>query len=121
VLASVAYLREDGLAAVESSIKPAAEHTIVFAGIRNDLTSIQAVKRLLALNVQLYAVDTATRRSIYHPKLYVVANETEARVVVGSANLTFGGMYNNIEISALMNLDCSNKDDAKFLDDVKHA
>lgn len=121
VLASVAYLREDGLAAIEASLKPAADRTIVFAGIRNDLTSIQAVKRLLGLNVRLYAVDTATRQSIYHPKLYVVANDTHARVIVGSANLTFGGMYNNIEVSAAMELNRANADDDAFLNSVTSA
>ena len=119
VLVSVAYLREDGWAAVEAAIRPVADRAIVFAGIRNDLTSIQAVKRLLGMNVQVYAVDTATRRSIYHPKLYVVANDAEARAIVGSANLTFGGMYNNIEVSAMMELDCADEDDAAFLNDAK--
>jgi len=121
VLASVAYLREDGLAAIEASIRPIADRVTVFVGIRNDLTSIQAVKRFLALNVQLYAVDTATRQSIYHPKLYVVSNDAQARVVVGSANLTFGGMYNNIEVSAMMEMDRTNADDDKFLNDVTRA
>jgi len=120
-LASVAYVKEDGVKAIEISIRPVADRSIVFAGIRNDLTSIQAVKRLLGLNIQLYAIDTATRQSIYHPKLYVVANDAHARVIVGSANLTFGGMYNNIEISTLMELDCANEDDAAFLGDAKKA
>jgi len=121
VLASVAYVKEDAVAAIEASIRRVADNTTIFAGIRNDLTSIQAVKRLLGLNIQLYAVDTATRRSIYHPKLYVVANDAHARVIVGSANLTFGGMYNNIEISTLMDLDCANEGDTAFLGDVKRA
>lgn len=122
VLASVAYVREDGLAAMEESIRPVAASTIVFAGIRNDLTSIQAVKRLLLLEgIQLYAVDTATRQSIYHPKLYIVANDTHARVIVGSANLTFGGMYNNIEVSTLLELDCETADDGAFIGEVKQA
>src|SRR5687768_8259877 len=70
VLVSVAYMREEGLAAVEDAIRRVADRSIFFVGIRNDLTSVQAVKRLLKLKVQLYAVDTATRRTIYHPKLY---------------------------------------------------
>ena len=121
VLISVAYLREDGLAALEAAIRPLVANTEVFVGIRNDLTSIQAVKRLLALGVRLFAVDTATRQSIYPPKLYFVSSDTVAGVVIGSANMTFGGMYNNIEVSAAMTLDLSNAEDKKFIDDVTAA
>jgi HKD family nuclease len=121
VLVSVAYLREEGLAAVEEALRPVVDRATTFVGIRNDLTSIQAVKRLLSLNVELYAVDTATKQSIYHPKLYIVANDTQARAIVGSANLTFGGMYNNIEVSAIIELDCANPEDAAFLTDARRS
>ena len=119
MLASVAYMREEGLAAVEAAIRPLADRALIFVGIRNDLTSVQAVTRLLGLSVQLYAVDTATRRTIYHPKLYIVANDSSARAIVGSANLTFGGMYNNIEVSTLIDLNLEDKDDAKFVNDIR--
>jgi len=118
VLVSVAYMREEGLAAVEDAIRQAADRTIFFVGIRNDLTSVQAVERLLKLKVQLYAVDTATRRTIYHPKLYVAANDAAARVIAGSANLTFGGMYNNIEVSTLIDLELADDHDARFVADI---
>jgi hypothetical protein len=118
VLASVAYLREEGLAAVEDSIRPLADRTNVYVGIRNDLTSIQAIKRLLGLGVTVYAVDTATKQSIYHPKLYAVANDERSAVIIGSANLTFGGMYNNIEISTLIELDLTDEDDARYVKSI---
>jgi HKD family nuclease len=121
VLVSVAYLREEGLAAAEEALRPVVDRATAFVGIRNDLTSIQAVRRLLSLNVELYAVDTATKQSIYHPKLYIVANNTQARAIVGSANLTFGGMYNNIEVSAIIELDCANPEDAAFLTDARRS
>src|SRR5215212_8080140 len=84
-LTSVAYMREEGLAPIEASIQAIADRAIVFVGIRNDLTSIQALKRLISLGVQVYAVDTATKQAIYHPKLYAIANYERARVIVGSA------------------------------------
>jgi hypothetical protein len=118
VLAGIAYMREAGLASVEAAIQPLAEQTTVFVGIRNDITSVQAVKRLLAMNVSLYGVDTATRQTIYHPKLYLVSSNTNARVIIGSANLTFGGMHNNIEVSTLVNLDLANPADKKFVDEI---
>ena len=121
VLFSVAYMREAGLAAIAEAIQPLPEHTEVFVGIRNDLTSVQAVKLLLGLNVRVYAVDTASRQTIYHPKLYLAANDASAGVIVGSANLTFGGMYNNIEVSTVMDLDLTDEEDRQFIDDINTA
>jgi hypothetical protein len=120
-LISVAFVREAGLDALEEAIKPIAEHATFFVGIRNDITSIQAIKRLLAMNVAVYAVDTGSRNTIFHPKLYFAANNEEAGVIIGSANLTFGGLHNNIEVSSFMRLCLSNPADKKFADDATSA
>ena len=121
VLVSVAFVREAGLDAVEAAIKPLAAKAKFFVGIRNDITSIQAVKRLLAMKVELYAVDTGSRNTLFHPKLYFVANANQAKVIIGSANLTFGGLHNNIEVSARVKLDLSNAADKKFANEVANA
>jgi HKD family nuclease len=118
VLVSVAFVREPGLNAVEAAIKPLAPKARFFIGIRNDITSIQAVKRLLAMKVQLYAVDTGSRNILFHPKLYLAASASKAAVIIGSANLTFGGLHNNIEVSTRVNLDLTNAADKKFRDEV---
>ena len=121
VLVSVAFVREPGLNAVEAAIKPLAPMARFFVGIRNDITSIQAVKRLLAMKVKLYAVDTGSRNILFHPKLYLAASASKAAVIVGSANLTFGGLHNNIEVSTRVNLDLTNAADKKFRDEVMDA
>jgi len=121
VLVSVAFVRDGGLDAVEAAIKPLAAKAKFFVGIRNGITSIQAIKRLLAMKVELYAVDTGSRNTIFHPKLYFAANANQAAVIIGSANLTFGGLHNNIEVSAFMKLDLSNAADKKFSDETNKA
>jgi HKD family nuclease len=121
VLVSVAFVREPGLDAVEAAIKPLAPKARFFVGIRNDITSIQAVKRLLAMKVKLYAVDTGSRNILFHPKLYLAASASKATVIIGSANLTFGGLHNNIEVSTRVNLDLTNAADKKFRDEVMDA
>ena len=121
VLVSVAFVKEPGLKSVESAIKPFASKARFFVGIRNDITSIQAVRRLLEMRVQLYAVDTGSRHIIFHPKLYLAASGSKATVIIGSANLTFGGLHNNIEVSTRMNLDLTNAADRKFRDEVTSA
>ena len=46
VIVSVAFIREDGIDALREAIKPLATKVSFFVGIRNDITSIQAIKRL---------------------------------------------------------------------------
>ena len=101
-LFSVAFARSAGVASIEASIAALKIKPMVFVGIRNDITSIQALRQLLSLGVQLYTVDTGARRPIFHPKLYLISARKSARAIIGSANLTHYGLQNNIEISTLL-------------------
>jgi len=121
ILVSVAFVKENGLDALEEFIRPHAKITKFFVGIRNDITSIQAIKRLLSMNVDVYVVDTGSRNTIFHPKLYFAGNAEQASVIIGSANLTFGGLHNNIEASTLMRLDLSNVADNKFAQEATNS
>jgi len=119
IVVSVAFARTTGLAAIQESLKPLAVKTKFFVGIRNDITSIQAIKQLLALKLDLYAVDTGSRKVIFHPKLYLVANASNGIAIIGSANMTFSGLHNNIEVSTRMTLDfAKNPADKTFVDTV---
>jgi HKD family nuclease len=118
VLVSVAYIWKRGLDAVEKSVKPIAGRARFFVGIRNGVTSVQAIKSLLAMNVKVYAVDTGSRIRIFHPKLYLAANAERADVIIGSANLTLGGLHNNIEASTHIKLDLSNAADRAFANEA---
>ena len=122
ILVSVAFARTTGLEAIHDSIEPLAAKTKFFVGIRNDITSIQAIKHLLKLKVDLYAVDTGSRRVIFHPKLYLAVNAANAIAIVGSANMTFSGLHNNIEVSTRMSLDfAKNAADKTFVSAVVSA
>lgn len=119
IVVSVAFARTTGLEAVQANITPLAENTRFFVGIRNDITSIQAIKQLLALKLDLYAVDTGSRHVIFHPKLYLATNATDAIAIVGSANMTYSGLHNNIEVSTRMALNfAKNPADKEFVDTI---
>jgi len=49
--------------------------------------------------------------STFHPKVYIFSNELQAAVVVGSGNLTEGGLYTNYEAAIVLNLEFSRPDD----------
>lgn len=53
--------------------------------------------------------------STFHPKVYLFKNETAAEVVVGSGNLTEGGLFTNYEASMLARLDLTKADDTTLL------
>lgn len=116
---SVAFLMESGVDQIAPKMMPHVGRTLVFAGIRNDITSYQGMKRLFEAGVSLHAVDTGTRHRLFHPKLYYVRGANLARVSIGSANLTLGGLNNNIEAGVVLDFDPNDGDDAKFLADLE--
>jgi HKD family nuclease len=119
IVVSVAFARASGIAEIEDCLGPVATQAKFFVGIRNDITSLQAVKKLLALKVDVYAVDTGTRQVIFHPKLYLAASATHGMALIGSANLTLGGLGKNIEFSTRLAFDfVKNAADKVFLDGV---
>lgn len=113
-IVSVAFASENGVRLIEGDIAPHAAHLTVFVGIRNDITSAQALRRLLGLGLTLYAVDTGSRSLLFHPKLYYVRAATSAQITVGSANLTPGGLNNNVEASVWAKLDLALGEHAKI-------
>lgn len=108
IILSVAFVSESGLQQIEAKLKPHAAVVTVFAGIRNDITSYQGLARLHKIGGELYAIDTGSRNVLFHPKLYLVRGGTCARLIVGSANLTLGGLNNNIEAGMLLEFDLTN-------------
>jgi HKD family nuclease len=115
VLVSVAFVRQDGVDALGASLKPLAKVSTFFVGIRNGVTSVQGLRRLLDLGVHLVAVDTASRSTIFHPKVFLAERKASASLIIGSANLTFPGLHNNVEAGALLDLDLSHTHDKNLL------
>lgn len=112
VIISVAFMNAGGVSLVSEALKPVTEQSTILAGIRNGITSRQGLEAVLELGCSIYAVDTGQRQLIFHPKIYMSRNLNEARLVVGSANLTRGGLCENIEASVILDLELDNPDDS---------
>ena len=108
---SVAYLNLAGVDLIAADLSLLADRAWVFAGIRNGITSHQALRRLLLTGARLVVVDTGAYGVTYHPKLYFAKSATAARLLIGSANLTIGGLNNNIEASLEVELDLAARAD----------
>ena len=68
--------------------------------------------------VRVHYVDTGSRHVIFHPKIYFARSNNRARMVLGSANLTPGGLNNNIEASVTFDLDLDDPDDLALADSI---
>ena len=101
---SVAYMRASGLALIRHCLEKVAARTTLIVGIRNGVTTAQAFELGLELGCRLYAVDTGSRTVIYHPKIYIASNGDRSHVLIGSANLTYGGLVENVEASVELHL-----------------
>ena len=119
VIISVAFMNSAGFSIIRKKLLPIAKHTTILAGIRNGITSAQGLADCLDLGCLTYVVDTGSRRLLFHPKVYFSRNATEARVIVGSANLTYGGLNSNIEASIVLSLSLSDTDDAAFVQSLE--
>lgn len=117
---SVAFVAESGVRQIERQLAVHANNVIAFAGIRNDTTSHQGLARLYGiLGDNLYTVDTGSRQVIFHPKLYLVRGQARACLVIGSANLTLGGLNNNIEAGMMLDLDLTDAEDRAIAEEIE--
>jgi len=118
VLVSVAFATGSGVRAISSCLAPFADRATFLVGIRNGVTTAQGIYSLAKLGLNLWVVDTGSVGCIFHPKLYYVQGRNEARLMVGSANLTGGGLWNNIEASYIDTLYYDNSDDCRMISTV---
>lgn len=119
VIISTAFMNKAGFFQLSEKITPVAGVTTLLAGIRNGITSAQGMQASIDSGVTTYAVDTGTRNVIFHPKIYFARNNNEARLILGSANLTLGGLNGNIEASVSMVLDMAVQHDADLVSDIE--
>lgn len=119
VIVSVAFVNRSGVDLLEDKLKKCKAKTKAFIGIRNDITSTQGVKHLLDLGASVFVVDTGSRSVLFHPKLYLVKGASHARLVIGSANLTIGGLNNNIEAGFAVELDLNNPDEKALVEGIE--
>jgi HKD family nuclease len=80
----------------------------VICGIDFFITEPDALKYLENRNFQIKVFHEP--RKTFHPKCIYIKTINNEYLVVGSSNITFGGLSNNYEVSILLNNDFSNQD-----------
>jgi HKD family nuclease len=99
---SVAFVKTSGIKLLNEALGRLKDKVTIFAGIRNGVTSIQSIFKLIDLGLSVYLVDTGSSNITYHPKLYVFECIDYYKIIIGSANLTGGGLNTNIEFSSIL-------------------
>ncbi len=119
LIVSVAFLNQRGLSMISDLIEPISDKTVILAGIRNGVTTVQGLRLSVNIGCMTYAFDTGSSSVYYHPKIYLARGENEARVLLGSANLTFGGLISNFEASLRLDFDMKVDGDVNLLNDIE--
>lgn len=114
---STAFMTAKGLSLLQAVLEPIADRTQLFVGIRNGITTVQSLQKALEIGCETYMVDTGCHTRIFHPKFYYARGAVNAKLLLGSANLTMGGMRTNIEASVLQTLD--KHIDADFIEQLE--
>ena len=119
IILCIAFMNEAGVVALEEELSPVADRTSIIAGIRNGITSAQGLSKCLEIGCTTYAVDVGSSSVLFHPKVYLSRNAEEAKLIVGSANLTVGGLNANIEASIFMELTLAKTDHITIVEAVE--
>jgi HKD family nuclease len=103
---AVAFAKESGLAAspaVEGVVRRGGEVRLL-AGLDFQLTDLDALTPFEQppSAARVYLNPDQTGRSVFHPKVYLAESESEAAAIIGSSNLTAGGLQANVEANVLI-------------------
>jgi HKD family nuclease len=106
---AVAFVSRQGLATIEPAIQTvlkAGGYAEFLVGLDMQTTEPEALRRLYELsceaaNVNVYCYAALAPAVIYHPKLYLIRAGDDATSIVGSSNLTDGGLRRNYEVNAM--------------------
>ncbi len=83
----------------------------IVVGFDVNSTSAEALKRINSLEVNSFLVHNARGGHTFHPKVYLFESVSRAEILVGSNNLTDGGLYTNYEASTRTTFDFPSDND----------
>lgn len=107
--AAVAFVKSSGVRHIERPLAEfgAQRDVAITAGVSLGGTSIEGLERLAkAVRGRVWIFHNESGVT-FHPKVYLFENTKKASLVVGSGNLTEGGLFVNYEASLRIDLDLS--------------
>lgn len=123
--AAVAFAKKSGVQHVETQLKEFVENgknARIVAGVDLNGTTaegLEALRIALGDNGELFVNHDENMFVTFHPKIYFFESDDKALLIIGSGNLTAGGLYSNDEGFAIMELDKSDPDDQALIAESK--
>ncbi|MCH9037253.1 MAG: hypothetical protein IH860_08070, partial [Chloroflexi bacterium] len=120
---AVAFLKRSGLRHIEEPLRQYVSRggqLEFIIGVDHAGTSREGLELLLSAvggQGQLWIFHN-DNPSTFHPKVYLFSSDHQALLVIGSGNLTEGGLYTNYEVGAITELDLSLEQDQRLLREV---
>jgi len=112
VKVAVAFLKYSGYDLIKENIFECLDNggkLEFLVGLDFNTTDAKAIKALQEIEsdnpmLRCYCFSNPLKNDtpVFHPKLYLLNNGSQATVIVGSSNLTGGGLKNNIEVNAII-------------------
>jgi hypothetical protein len=118
--AAVAFVKRSGTKHIRQPLEDFSKRgglVKISAGVDAGGTSVEGLTDLMqAVEARgSVLIFKNANSSTFHPKIYLFRSATAAAVVVGSGNLTEGGLFTNYEASLLLRLDLAVPADAALL------
>lgn len=113
---AVAFAKNSGVLRLKESLeffKSKGSSINAFVGMDLGGTSYEALTSLFGLVDNLYVVHVESDQT-FHPKIYSFSNNSEGLLIIGSSNMTGGGLWTNFESSAIVNLSFENPADLEI-------
>jgi hypothetical protein len=120
--AAIAFIKRSGTDYIHEALAAFAlvNSVRVSVGLDHGGSSVEGFNHLLnAIHPTGQLWVYKNNSSTFHPKVYLFKNATHADLIVGSGNLTKGGLYENAEMGVRLQLDLAIKADAAFLADLE--
>ena len=121
--AAVAFVKRSGVRHVAPGLVEFSRtgHVEIIAGIDHQGTSFEGLKDLLgAVSPKGRIIVFHNRLPFtFHPKVYLFKSPAAAEVMIGSGNLTEGGLFTNYEAGLRVFLDLSDSREAAFLQSME--
>lgn len=111
---AVAFLKHSGIKVIENSLKYSLDNGGKFeiiAGLDFKTTDPKSMLYFINLkkqypNLKFFCYGDKNKNKtdiVFHPKIYLFQNEKETTSIIGSTNLTGGGLTSNFEVNTIFN------------------
>ena len=108
----VAFAKYSGLSLIEDNLKKCLQNggkAEFILGLDFRTTEPKVLRILYnlqqkGLDIKLFCFSDPSidDTSMYHPKIYLIKKEDRYTISIGSSNLTYGGMKDNVEVNAVI-------------------